>query len=202
MFTYTPPTVRESVIHTPPTVCEWLYQLTKHIKPNWILDPCVGGGNMINPWFKSRIQYFLGIDPEPDTDIQDARYMQLVCSFESIEKQHINIAYKQTPPLVLANPPWRGHWGRKHFPEIFLRKCVELFGTKVPIIMCVPMGTTLNLTKSSKRYSWLRDSGPQITSVISVPRDLYPGIQFHTQILLFNIKRVKPHYFLPDEVMV
>lgn len=198
-FAYTKPTARLSDIYTPPKVAEWIYKLVRHIKPKWILDPCVGSGNFIAPWFAEDLSKIVGIDINPLTTdfLMPYNYLEYVSLFENTARSD----YPNDTPLVLCNPPFNGHWKRKHYPEVFLRKILELFGDKVPIVFCCPMGTTLNQRKKSVRYEWMRDHCPQITSIISCPIDMYDNTEFHTQILLFNIKRVKPHYFIPARVL-
>ncbi len=60
------------------------------------------------------------------------------------------------------------------------------------------MGFRLNQRKISKRWKWLRDNCPPITSIISLPLDIFDNVQFHSEILIFNVPKLKPHYFLPD----
>jgi hypothetical protein len=55
--------------------------------------------------------------------------------------------------------------------------------------------------KGAKRYRWLREECPPITSIVSLPRDIFPGCEFHTEILLFNMPKLRPHYLLPEEYL-
>lgn len=197
-FAYTKPTERLSTIYTPIPTAKWIYKLVKHVKPKWILDPCVGSGNFIAPWF-GRVET-VGVDVDP----QPIENTLLPKDFHFIMKAFENCKREQFPhdlPLVLCNPPFNGHWQRKHYPDVFLMKILELFGPAVPIVFCCPMGFRLNQRKESSRVSQYRINLPEIKSIISCPIDLYPETQFHTEILLFNIKRVKPHYWLPLEAM-
>jgi len=73
-----------------------------------------------------------------------------------------------------------------------------------------------NLTLESKRFLKF-DSGeyPKINSIITLPKNIYnldgnnilkknnegKGIIFHSEILLFNVKGLKAHYFLPRELI-
>jgi len=31
--------------------------------------------------------------------------------------------------------------------------------------------------------------------------DVFDGVEFHSEILLFNMPKLKPHYFLPDKYL-
>ena len=81
------------------------------------------------------------------------------------------------------------------YPELFMRKIVELWGEKKKIVMVVPMGFRLNATLRSERWNWLKNSKLRITSIISLPINIFEA-KFHTEILCFNIPKLKPHYFL------
>jgi type I restriction enzyme M protein len=71
-----------------------------------------------------------------------------------------------------------------------------------------------NLTLESRRFLKF-DSGeyPKIKSIITLPKNIYnldddnlhdnnggKGIIFHSEILLFNIKGLESHYFLPKSL--
>jgi len=45
-------------------------------------------------------------------------------------------------------------------------------------------------------------SVPSRTSTAySLPRDIFPGVEYHCEILCFNLRKLRPHYFLPDECL-
>ena len=86
--------------------------------------------------------------------------------------------------------------GRPLLPEVWLQKALELFGKKIPIVLFTPYGLRLNQTTESKR--WLKFIGgeyPEISSIISLPKNIFDGILFHSEILIFNVNGIKPHYF-------
>ena len=51
------------------------------------------------------------------------------------------------------------------------------------------MGVRLNQNKGSKRWRWLRDRAPAITSIISLPRDIFGSVDFHCEILLLDLQQ-------------
>jgi len=78
---------------------------------------------------------------------------------------------------------------------------VKLFGIHVPVVLFAPMGLRLNQKKTSSRWQWARDHGPRITGIVSLPLDVFPDVKFHSEILLFNVPSVQPHYWLEDRYM-
>jgi hypothetical protein len=82
-----------------------------------------------------------------------------------------------------------------------LEHIFKLFGVEVPVVMFVPMGFRLNQRRKSKRWRWLRDCGAKITSIVSLPLDVFESVEFHAEILIFNVAELKPHYFLPEEAL-
>lgn len=105
------------------------------------------------------------------------------------------------PDLILCNPPFNGAPGKQLYPEVFLRHTFKLFDEKVPVVMFAPMGLRLNQRKHSTRWRWLRDAKARITSIIDLPLDVFPGVECHAEILVFNVPGICPHYFLPDEAL-
>ena len=67
--------------------------------------------------------------------------------------------------------------------------------------MFAPMGFRLNQRRQSKRFRWCRDSGAKITSIVTLPLNIFPDVEFHSEILIFNVGGVLPHYFLPEEAL-
>lgn len=152
-----------------------------------MLDPALGRGSLTEPW-KNKKTKIIGID----IDAKCEKYADtFICSrFEDIEKWDY-----EAPDLILCNPPFNNAGGGNLYPEVFLRKCFSLFGEKAKVVMIVPMGFRLNQTLNSERWKWLCQSQAQITSIISLPLDCFK-LKFHTEILIWNIPKLKPHYFL------
>jgi len=60
------------------------------------------------------------------------------------------------------------------------------------------MGFCGNLTLSSSRLEKFNNGTyPPIKSVITLPKNIFEGVIFHSEILIFNIPGLKSHYFLP-----
>jgi hypothetical protein len=167
---------------TPPGLTRFLYET---IRPEYevqtILDPCAGQKAMTKPWRGRRVVSF---EIEAGTDF-------FLCP-ERIECD-----------LVLCNPPFSqdGECNTGYQPERFLRRIVEVVPRHTPIVLITPMGMRLHQEKRSKRWRWLRDEAPPITSIISLPRDAFPSVDYHVEILLFDMPKLKPHYFLSDRYL-
>lgn len=179
---------KNSTVYTPDYVCKFLYDtIDPVLRPQVILDPAVGKGALVKYW--RRTCRVVGVDVDP----KSKRYTdEFVCSkFEDIYAWHMSY-----PDLVICNPPFNGACGNKLYPEIFLRHIITLFGNTVPAVLFVPMGFRLNQRKKSRRWQWIKDNGPEIASIVSLPLDAFENVEFHSEILIFNVSNLKPHYWL------
>ncbi len=185
-------TKKDSTVYTPKKVSEYLYKLiSPHISPETVLDPGIGKGSLSMLWRENGAS-IIGSDIES----HGKKYSDLFLlgKFEEIEKWEW-----EKPDLIICNPPFNAYGEGKLYPEIFLRKMIELFGEKQKIVLVVPMGFRLNQRVTSERWNWLSNSKCKITSIISLPIDCFKA-KFHTEILIFNIPKLKPHYFLYEEI--
>lgn len=192
---------KKATIFTPDYVSEFLYDLLHdRIKKDIgvIIDPCVGQGSLLKPWKKNGYDV-MGIDIEnqgfPDTKVKN--YLE-------VRKGEIN----EKVSLVIMNPPFnidsktkqyiKEHYGgRPLLPEVWFAKAIELFGSNTPIVMFTPYGFRLNQTENSKRWvKFINAEYPPITSIISLPKDVFENILFHSEILIFNIPKLSGHYFV------
>ena len=94
------------------------------------------------------------------------------------------------------NPPFNIGSGRKLSVEVFMDKVLSLVDNEIPIIMICPMGFRLNQRIKSKRWRKIRDNYPEISSIISLPLDIFDDTLYHSEIICFNCDRFNPHYFL------
>ena len=219
---------KDHTIFTPPPICNWLKEILepelKHIET--IFDPAVGSGNLLHP-FKGKT--LLGCDIE---DFQPNITKYWVDDFLTWNGKNY-----PTMDLVIMNPPYnhskesRKKWGKNNLlPELFAAKCFELFGKETRLIMFTPMGFRLNTRcytkKQGDRYRDLRDKLGKITSIVSLPLDVFPNPDYdierdeerrnpkkgimtsnikrkeaHQEILFFNMPKLEPHYLLPDKVI-
>jgi len=130
-----------------------------------------------------------------------------------LQKNYLEIQQGElpAPELVIMNPPFnidektkayiKAHYSsRPLLPEIWLMKAIELFGRNTPIVMFTPYGFRLNLTQNSRRWlNFIEGVYPEISSIISLPKNLFENILFHAEIIVFNIHGMKSHYFHGNE---
>jgi type I restriction enzyme M protein len=181
---YTKP--KSSTIYTPAAVSNFLYRLvSKKIKNGLVLDPCSGQGSLLEPWKKRGYQTLgIDVDKQSSADIQT--------DFLSLEQwEH------EKPTLIVCNPPFNGY-GRQLASEVWLKKIINLFNKEIPLVLFTPVGLRNNLTSQSLRYhKFISGEYPTISSIITLPKNIFSGVIFHSEILLFNIQGLKPHYYLP-----
>jgi len=194
---------KKATIFTPDFVSEFLYDLLHvHVKKNSgvIIDPCVGQGSLLKPWKKAGYDV-MGIDIQhqgfPNTKVKN--YLE-------VKKGEID----KKISMVIMNPPFNidaktkqyiqaNYGGRPLLPEVWFAKAVELFGSKLPIVMFTPYGFRLNQTENSKRWlKFINEEYPPITSIVSLPKDVFENILFHSEILIFNMPELGGHYFVKD----
>jgi type I restriction-modification system DNA methylase subunit len=194
-------TEKKATVYTPAYVSDFLYHTIQPYIPknSLILDPCVGEGSLLKPWRLNKYRT-IGID------IEDQNYPEtIVKNYLEIKKGEI-----EQPSLIVMNPPFnidgktkeyikQNYGGRPLLPEVWLQKALELFGNKTPIAMFTPYGFRLNQTDESKRWKkFIEGEYPEITSIISLPKNVFEGILFHSEILIFNMPQLKGHYFIKD----
>ena len=194
---------KKATVYTPAGVSKFIYDLVADRidrgKP--ILDPCVGRGALLKPFEEAGFRV-IGIDVE-DQGFKGTR----VENYLAVERNDI-----EQPGLVIMNPPFnvdkktkeyisRHYCRRPLLPEIWLRKAVELFGKNIPIILFTPYGLRLNQMTTSERWQkFVNGCYPEISSIISLPKNVFENILFHSEILIFNIEKLKGHYFYNGNV--
>ena len=168
---------KPSDIKTPLHLCNYLYNLVKdkYDKPNKvILDCCAGDKRLTNNFKYAQI---ITYEIKEGTDFLE-------------EDRHLNV------DLCIFNPPFNAGTGKKLLIETFLDKVLELCNFSIGIIMITPMGFRLNNNFNSKRrVNFKKNKYPEITSIISLPMDIFYNTLFHCEVLIFNIDFLKPHYW-------
>ena len=191
---------KKATIYTPEYASTFLYKiLHEHItKDGCILDPCVGKGSLLKPWNENGYNTIV-------IDIEDQGFKDtIVKNYLEIHKDEI----KNKISLVIMNPPFnidcktkkyvKEHYKRRVLlPEVWLKKTIELFNKDIPIVMFTPYGFRLNLTEKSERWvNFIKEVYPAISSIVSLPKNLFDGILFHSEVLIFNVKGLLGHYFV------
>lgn len=205
---------KKSDIETPKVVCVRIYEIVEKYcldilnKEDCfsILDPSVGNGNLLKPFddnlnkFNYNNIFKVGVDTKQLNEINPNVNVFINIPFEKTNVFDYNIHIPNfKPDIVLCNPPFNQGCGRKLYAEVFLRHCIDLFGDNIPMVFIVPMGFRLNQRKISNRWKWLKDN-IEISSILSLPLDIFNGVEFHCEVLFFNFPEgvLKPHYFLKE----
>lgn len=183
---------KASNIQTPPEVSQFIFELLrdKVDKEKTIFDPGCGEGNLLKPW-KEAGYNTVGNDI---INVENRSFKNSV----DYDIDFLHNWMKSVVPsrnLILCDPPFNGY-GNKLGSEVWLDKIIELFGKDIPLVLFAPAGFFGNLTLTSKRKLKF-DNGtyPPISSIITLPLDIFEGVKFHSQILIFNVKGLEGHYF-------
>ena len=183
---------KKSTVITPLPLCKRIYDIVKHLSIKNIYDIGCNEGNL-SYYFKDKYKC-IGIDIEKynyhSTFIQN--------DFLKLHRHDLKIDYED---LIVSNPPFNHEESKKGdlLPEVFLRHIFEIWGEEIGVIMFVPMGFRLNQSKGSERWKWLKNSKAKITSIMSLPIDIFPYVKFHAEVLFFNIPGIDAHYWIKDK---
>ena len=182
---------KKSTIYTPKFLVDRIWNIIKDsgISIDTILDPSVGEGALINHLDCTKV----GVDIE-NREVSLNKF--ILNKYQHTTKIDYD---KYNFDLVIINPPFNGHPSRKLYPEIFLKHTVKLFGD-VPIVMITPPTLRLNQRLKSDRWKWI-DKNVEISSILTLPIDIFKDVLFHSEVIFFNFPRnkIKPHYFLLQE---
>ena len=159
----------KSDIETPAELCRFITDMVLSvIKPTVILDPCSGNGNLT--------QYFEDVE---------------VIDYEIKKGRNFLDSVRIDCDLVVCNPPFNNETkgSKQLLPEVFLKHILKVLHDKnTPIVLIVPHGFRHNVRKKSKRLEFLTTLN--ISSIISLPLDVFEGVLFHTEILVLNMPRL------------
>ena len=186
---------KNATVYTPDSVSTFLFDiLCEHVN-GLVIDPCVGAGSLLHPFNLAGYKTIV-----LDIDYQGFPNTR-VCNFLGVEKDTL-----PTPALVIANPPFNidektkelatSMLGRRPLlPEVWLQKILQLWGKDVPICLFAPYGLRLNQTIKSCRWRAFCDgSYPAISSIVSLPKDIYDGVLFHSEVRISSSRHSLQRY--------
>lgn len=180
---------KSSTIYTPPAVSQFIFELLKDkVKKGTIFDPGCGQYSLLKPWKEAgHLTWGIDIDPHSQADAQ----VDFFTCYPDMWSDEVD--------LIICNPPFNGY-GQQLASEVWLDKIIELFGKEIPLVLFVPMGFRLNGKKQGKRWTkFTNNSYPPISSIISLPPNIFPEVEFHSEILIFNLPNLQPHYFYHEK---
>lgn len=214
---------KENCIETPNTLSRFIFNLyteSNGIAKN-IWDIGCGKGSLSFP-FNKRVSSCIGVDINIwYKDFYPGKFIP--CDFIAQSEELLNkFATKNPPDIILCNPPfnykegvvpeevklyWRGNGFKERplYPHVFLHKIFKVFGENAKVILFVPMGFLRNqrVLKSgrySERYTWLLNTKARITGILTVPMNIFDKVIVHSDILFWNIPRIKPHYIYKNNI--
>jgi hypothetical protein len=194
---------KNSTVFTPSGVSQFIFDIIaeKIDKTRPVFDPCVGEGSLLHPFEDAGFQT-VGLD------IVDHGYKNTILdNFITFDAKQVS-----NPSLVIVNPPFNidlhtkaiiseYYGGRPLLPEVWLQKIIALYGKDIPIVLFAPYGMRLNQSLSSKRWQkFTNGEYPKISSIIALPKDIYSDVLFHSEILIFYIPDLDPHYFYQPKI--
>ncbi|WP_028880794.1 H-NS histone family protein [Terasakiella pusilla] len=169
---------KTNIVYTPLHLSRWLTDLVLSVhKPSYILDPCSGEGNLT--------KFFDGVK---------------VKEFEIQNGTNFFNQHKKLPKvdLVLMNPPYVSGDRTTFMPEKFLRHVLDIVPEGTPIVAVMPFNFRLNCRKNSQRLRFLNELN--ITSVITLPFNIFQDTLYSTEIICLNLPQLKSHYtYIPPD---
>jgi hypothetical protein len=193
---YNQPVTKANDIATPPGLCQFLFDLiSPHYPAKVILDPCAGLNHALTRPWRGTAKKIIWYEIKRNRD-----FFKRQKALDDVE-------------LVLCNPPFCANPdGKELFPTKFLARILKIVPAGCPIVFFAPFHFVMNSRIRSNtyagrenRYQWLRDACPPITSVIPLPQDVFSvdgsGPLVHSMILLFNMPKLRPTYFIPQEYL-
>ena len=208
---------KRSDIPTPLPLAQFIYQIVSasgFVEPGIVVDVGCGDGNLSIPFFRDDCFRTVGIDIVDSDNRQGVqRFIQADFLKDEVTEhldQPVSSVYggriralRDECSLVVCNPPFNtgGTKSRKLMPEVFMHRIFELFREQIPLVLFTPMGMLLNQRMHSRRWQIMRDMKAEVSSQLSLPLNVFEGVEFHSVVLFFNIPDLEGHYFLPEDVV-
>lgn len=191
--------VKDSTVYTPDGVVSFLeYILSPFMNKFFrVLDTSVGTGSLLRPFKELKLETW-GYDIEDNKERKFCDHF-IFKNFLSEENPIPGI------DLVIQNPPFNTdrrnkEWlkskklGKALLPEVFTDKIFELY-PGVSLISIQPMGFRLNQRIESKRWRKYWKSSNKISSIISLPLNIFKNVEFHVEIVCWNMPYLEGHYW-------
>lgn len=181
---------KNSTVYTPAKLSKHIFDIvSEEYDFNTLYDPCIGQGGMTK-FFKQNGSTIIG----SDVDSVGEDYCDIF--FHQDIKEH-SYDTDVKPSLIIMNPPFNGNGKGKNnllYPHLFLKTILEEFGEDIPVIMITGDNFLNNNTLHSSRLKYISDGSFNITSIMTLPLNAFEGIKFNTQVLFFNMPKLKPYY--------
>lgn len=207
---------KRSDIETPDPLAKYIHDTvvqSKYVLPGIVFDIGCGRGNLGKPFEEDGHFTVVGIDTVDAKDRWDvAAFIQMDFLTTPLEQFFTDsedpadtgpLDLPEMWSLVICNPPFNNSGKRsgKLMPALFMERIFKSFGPSIPLVLFAPMGMRLNQRMKSSRWRQMRDNTPKITSILSLPLNIFIGVEFHSEVLFFNMPDLDTHYFLPENVI-
>jgi len=205
--------IKENKIETPNSISSFLYDVLKENKifsyNKTIIDVGAGAGNLTKEFKRFKIHAI-------EKNNIENHFSNRCWQDDFLLTENKYNYFLLNPSCIFCNPPWNIGKGetkeyinkiknefnlksRPLLPELFLRQIFLTWANDIPVVLIVPFGFRLNQLKKSNRTDYLLSCGAEITSIISLPLDVFPNVKHQSEILIFNIPDLKSHYFISKE---
>jgi len=186
---------KNSTVFTPLILSKYITELIEeHYNFKNIYDSCIGEGNLIT-FFKEKNKTIIGSDIKKQTKHQaDIFFISDIKDYE----------YKADikPDLIIINPPFNGNGKGKNnllFPHLFLLRMFETFGYDIPLVMITGDNFLNNNLKNSKRLNFISNIEKRLTTIITLPLNIFDNVLFNSQVLFFNMPKLNPYYIFNEK---
>lgn len=209
---------KNSKIYTPPKLAQRIFDIIKPsleerlktLKPfSLVIDTSIGKGSLIAPFkkhFGDKI-VTVGFDTDPVGSSSGCH-----CFYqENFLADEVNRLIPSPEILcVIQNPPFnfemepvskksQSNDRKKLLCEQFTDAVFAYYGELVPLVSIQPMGFRLNQRVRSSRWRKYARSESKITSIMSLPLDTFSGVEFHAEVVFWNIPGLEAHYWYEDK---
>jgi len=181
---------KNSTVFTPEELSHYLYKLvTNEYDFKTIFDPCIGANGGMTKYYYENGYEVVGADIVEEG-------VNHCHTFFNQDIHNSNIPNEIKPDLIIMNPPFSGNGKGKNllYPHLFLKTMFDKFGKDIPLVMITGDNFLNNNGIQSKRLKYISDASFEITSIMTLPLDLFQGVEFNTQVLFFNMPKLKAHY--------
>jgi len=182
-------TSKKSTVLTPDFVSKYIYESVKRHTYKNILDVGCFDGSLSKYFTKKHNSKIIGLDIENEYEKNFDTFIHkdfLECSREDFKDLKID--------LIVTNPPFgKSKQYGDLYPNLFIKKIFEIFGSNMPVVMI--SGHWL-LSNHNKRMSFFNTLN--ITKITNLHKNTFINcdVSVESDIIYFNIKQKKSIDFL------
>jgi hypothetical protein len=190
-------TLKPSTILTPDWVAQYIYKSVNRFSTPNVLDIGCHNGNLSSHFRKKRNTKIIGLDVNDEFKNNFDIFIH-VDFLDTTRKTFEDIPVD----LIVFNAPFGESTDKDNkelVPLLWLKHCIYLWGSKMPIIA---IHGRWMISNSIKRMKYLADSDFKITKTVALHKNTFSdcGVFVESDITYFNIKQKNPtDYLYPPE---